>query len=281
MGESVMENTKLFRDHILKAEHLKTGYDKKVINEDMSLTIPDHTITVIIGSNGCGKSTLLKTFARLIPPMDGKILLDGSGYETMAPKKLAQIIGLLPQSPLVPEGIKVSDLISRGRYPYQEAFRGMTKEDYAAVDEAMEMMGVAEYANRNVDELSGGQRQRVWIAMALAQQTDILFLDEPTTYLDITYQVEILDLLTELNRKRRTTIVMVLHDINMSARYADYLFALWQGRLVAEGAPEEIVTEQLIRDVFRLECVVTKDPVSHSPFIVPKGRFHVDGDNRD
>ncbi|MBQ8093510.1 MAG: ABC transporter ATP-binding protein, partial [Clostridia bacterium] len=185
-----------------------------------------------------------------------------------------RIIGLLPQSPLVPEGIKVSDLISRGRYPYQEAFRGLTGEDYAAVDEAMEMMGVTEYADRNVDELSGGQRQRVWIAMALAQQTDILFLDEPTTYLDITYQVEILYLLTELNQKRKTTIVMVLHDINLSARYADYLFALRNGELIAEGSPEEIVSETLIRDVFRLKCVVTKDPVSGYPFIVPCGRFH-------
>ena len=262
------------KDHVLKAEHIQVGYDKKIIINDMSLKIPDHKITVIIGSNGCGKSTLLKTFARLLHPVKGKILLDDAEYSSMPPKKLARIIGLLPQSPLVPEGIKVSDLISRGRYPYQEAFRGLTGEDYAAVDEAMEMMGVTEYADRNVDELSGGQRQRVWIAMALAQQTDILFLDEPTTYLDITYQVEILDLLTELNQKRKTTIVMVLHDINLSARYADYLFALRNGELIAEGSPEEIVSETLIRDVFRLKCVVTKDPVSGSPFIVPCGRFH-------
>ena len=268
------------KNHILKAEHLQTGYEKKVIIEDLSITIPDHKITVIIGSNGCGKSTLLKTFARLIQPMKGSITLDGNGYSAFPPKKLAQIIGLLPQSPLVPEGIKVSDLISRGRYPYLETFRGMTKEDYAAVDEAMEMMGVTEFADRNVDELSGGQRQRVWIAMALAQQTDILFLDEPTTYLDITYQVEILDLLTELNQKRGTTIVMVLHDINLSARYADYLFALRSGTLVAEGSPAEVVTEELIRKVFRLECVVTRDPVSSSPFIVPKGRFYNAGQKK-
>ena len=265
---------KIAKDHVLQAASLQTGYEKKVIIEDMSLTIPDHKITVIIGSNGCGKSTLLKTFSRLIRPMKGNILLDGQGYDGMPPKKLAQQIGLLPQSPLVPEGIKVSDLIARGRYPYQEGFRGMSKEDFAAVDEAMEMMGVSEYADRNVDELSGGQRQRVWIAMALAQQTDILFLDEPTTYLDITYQVEILDLLTELNRTRKTTIVMVLHDINLSARYADYLFALRDGELVAQGTPEEVISEELIQKVFRLDCVVTKDPVSHSPFIVPKGRFY-------
>ena len=267
-----MENQLTAKDHILKAEHLKTGYDKKIIIEDLSIVIPDHKISVIIGSNGCGKSTLLKTFARLLPPMDGSVLLDGYGYDHYAPKKLARVIGLLPQSPLVPEGIRVSDLISRGRYPYMEPFRGMQKEDFAAVDEAMEMMGVTEFADRNVDELSGGQRQRVWIAMALAQQTDILFLDEPTTYLDITYQVEILDLLTELNRRKKTTIVMVLHDINLSSRYADHLFALRDGQLVAEGTPQEIISEELIRKIFRLPCVVTEDPVSGSPFIVPKSR---------
>lgn len=269
-----MEKRKTAQDHVLKAEHLQVGYDRKVIVEDMNITIPDHKISVIIGSNGCGKSTLLKSFARLIPPMKGEILLDARNYNSMQPKKLAQMIGLLPQSPLVPEGIKVSDLVSRGRYPYQEAFRGMTKEDFQAVDEAMEMMGVTEYADRNVDELSGGQRQRVWIAMTLAQQTDILFLDEPTTYLDITYQIEILDLLTELNRTKKTTIVMVLHDINLSARYADYLFALRGGKLVAAGTPEEIISEKLIQDIFHLDCVVIEDPVSHTPYIIPKGKYH-------
>ncbi len=264
-----------FTDHVLKAEHLETGYDKSVIIDDISLTIPDHKISVIIGANGCGKSTLLKSFARLLPAMDGQILLDGKAIHEQPTKKLAQTIGLLPQSPIVPEGITVSDLISRGRYPYQSALCGMTPEDYRAIDEAMEMMGVTEFAGRNVDSLSGGQRQRVWIAMALAQQTDILFLDEPTTFLDITYQIEILDLLTELNRKRHTTIVMVLHDINLSSRYADYLFALRDGSLIKEGTPREIISEELIREVFRLDCAVTDDPVSHTPFIVPKGRYHV------
>lgn len=167
------ENIKIAQDHVLKAEHLQVGYDKKIIVKDMNITIPDHKITVIIGSNGCGKSTLLKSFARLLPPQQGGIRLDGKSYGSMQPKQLARVIGLLPQSPLVPEGIKVSDLVARGRYPYQTAFRGMTKEDFRAVDEAMEMMGVTEYADRSVDELSGGQRQRVWIAMTLAQQTDI------------------------------------------------------------------------------------------------------------
>ena len=269
-----MEQKIVSAHHTLRAEHVKTGYDKRVIVEDMSITIPDHKISVIIGSNGCGKSTLLKTFARLLQPMDGKILLDDKGYQEMPAKQLAQILGLLPQSPLVPEGVKVSDLVSRGRYPYQTAFRGMSKEDYAAVDEAMEMMGVGQFADRNVEELSGGQRQRVWIAMALAQQTDILFLDEPTTYLDITYQVEILDLLTELNQNRNTTIVMVLHDLNLSARYADYLFAIKQGTLVAQGSPKEVITENLIREVFGLESRVILDPVSNAPMVLPIGRYH-------
>lgn len=265
------------QDHVLCARHLKTGYGGKVIIDDMDLTIPDHKISVIMGANGGGKSTLLKTAARLIRPMDGEILLDGKNYLSYDPKAFARIVGLLPQSPLVPEGVKVSDLISRGRYPYQEPFRGMSREDFEAVDEAMEMMGVQDFADRNVDELSGGQRQRVWIAMALAQETDILFLDEPTTYLDITYQVEILDLLTELNQKRRTTIVMVLHDINLSARYADHLIALKSGRLAAQGTPEQVVTEELIEEIFKLSCYVTRDPVAGSPFLVPRGRFHSGG----
>ena len=272
-----MPDNAISKNHVLAAEHLQTGYDKKVIVEDMTITIPDHRISVIIGSNGCGKSTLLKTFARLIAPMKGSILLDGKGYGDMHAKQLAQILGLLPQSPLVPEGVKVSDLVSRGRYPYQTTFRGMSKEDYAAVDEAMDMMGVTEFADRNVDELSGGQRQRVWIAMAGAQQTDILFLYEPTTYLDITYQVEILDLLTELNRKRNTTIVMVLHDLNFSARYADYLFAIKSGALVAQGSPKEVITEGLIKNIFNLDCKVIADPISGSPMVVPIGRYHSAG----
>ena len=185
------------------------------------------------------------------------------------------LFGLLPQSPIVPEGITVADLVSRGRFPYQSFLKGLGKGDYEAVEEALEIMGITDIANRCVDELSGGQRQRVWIAMALAQETDILLLDEPTTYLDITYQIEILDLLTDLNQKKGTTIVMVLHDINLSARYADYIFALHKGKLISEGEPNKIITENLIKDVFDLDCAVINDPVSGTPFIVPKGRHHV------
>jgi iron complex transport system ATP-binding protein len=259
----------------LKANYIQSGYDKKIILDGIDIAIPNNKISVIIGANACGKSTLLKTLARLIKPTSGEILLDGKRISEMPPKQLAQVLGLLPQSPVVPEGITVADLVGRGRFPYQSFFKGLGKKDYEAVEEALEIMGISELANSCVDQLSGGQRQRVWIAMALAQQTDILLLDEPTTYLDITYQVEILDLLTDLNRKRGTTIVMVLHDINLSARYADYIFALHKGNLIAEGSPPEIITETLIKQVFDLDCSVIKDPVSGSPFIVPKGRYHV------
>lgn len=260
---------------IMKVEHVTSGYGEQMILNDISLEIPSHQISIIIGANGCGKSTLLKTMARLIHPTSGHVTLNNKPITNMAPKRLARVLGMLPQSPIVPEGITVSDLVGRGRYPYQSFMKGWSQDDYEAVAEAMEMMNITEFADRPIDELSGGQRQRVWIAMALAQQTDILFLDEPTTFLDITYQVEILDLLTDLNRKFGTTIVMVLHDINLSARYADYLFALKQGRLVAEGKPADIITSDLIHQVFNLRCSIMVDPVSGSPSVVPIGRHHV------
>lgn len=260
------------------ASNLVAGYDKKIIVNNMDVVIPQNKISVIIGANACGKSTLLKTLARLIKPESGEIVLDGKQIREIPPKQLARELGLLPQSPVVPEGITVSDLVSRGRFPYQSFLKGLDKKDYEAVEEALDIMGITELANRSVDELSGGQRQRVWIAMALAQQTDILLLDEPTTYLDITYQVEILDLLTDLNQKRGTTIVMVLHDINLSARYADYIFAVKNGNLISEGSPSEVITEDLMKEVFGLSCKVIEDPVSCSPFIVPKGRHHVNAE---
>lgn len=260
---------------IFKASNLISGYDNKIIVNGIDIAIPSNKISVIIGANACGKSTLLKTLARLIKPTSGEIVLDGKQISQVPPKQLAQVLGLLPQSPIVPEGITVSDLVSRGRYPYQSLLKGMGKKDYEAVEEALNIMGITELANRSVDELSGGQRQRVWIAMALAQQTDILLLDEPTTYLDIAYQVEILDLLTDLNRKRGTTIVMVLHDINLTARYADYIFAVHKGRLVSQGTPSEVISEDMMKQVFGLDCTVINDPISDSPLIVPKGRYYV------
>lgn len=267
--------------HTLQAKNLKAGYNKTVIIDGIDVTIPSNKISVIIGSNGCGKSTLLKNFARLIKPFDGEILLDGAGYDKMHSKDLAKIIGLLPQSPMVPESITVYDLVARGRYPYQKPFSQLTSEDQEAIEEAMEMMGVSKLRDQFVEELSGGQRQRVWIAMALAQQTDILFLDEPTTFLDISYQVQILELLKNLNEKKGTTIVMVLHDINLASRYADCLFAMKNGELIAAGSPEDILNEELMLRVFNLECILMKDPVSGSPFIVPKGRAHLRPESQD
>ena len=261
-------------DSILTAERLAVGYNHKTIVSNVSMTIPQNKISVILGANGCGKSTLLKTFARLLSPQNGQIILDGKQVSEFPSRQLAKKLGLLPQSPVVPEGIRVMDLVSRGRFPYRQFLKSMSKEDFAAVEEAMEIMGITELADRAVDELSGGQRQRVWIALALAQQTDILLLDEPTTFLDIAYQIEILDMLTDLNRKHKTTIVMVLHDINLSARYADYLFAMKKGKLVAEGTPDEIITPELMEEVYGLACDVITDPVSQSPMILPKGRHY-------
>lgn len=261
--------------HDFQAEQIVAGYDHKTVIQGVSLAIPSNKISVIIGANASGKSTLLKTLARLLKPESGKIMLDGESIVKIPSKQLARTLGLLPQSPIVPEGISVADLVGRGRFPHQSLFRGWTKKDYEAVAEAMSIMDITELANRNIDELSGGQRQRVWIAMALAQQTDILFLDEPTTFLDITYQVEILDLLTDINRKHGTTIVMVLHDINLSARYADYIVALHDGKLIAEGKPSDVVTSTLVKDIFGLDCIVVKDPISGSPSVVPIGRHHV------
>lgn len=263
--------------HTFQAKKLVSGYDSNMILDHTSLHIPSNQISVIIGANGCGKSTLLKTLARLIKTTSGEVLLDNRPIHSIPSKQLARVIGLLPQSPIVPEGITVVDLVGRGRFPHQSLLGSWNQKDYEAVTEAMEIMKITEFANRNIDELSGGQRQRVWIAMALAQQTDILFLDEPTTFLDITYQIEILDLLTDLNRKYGTTIVMVLHDINLSARYADYLFAMREGKLIAEGKPSEIVTSHLIKQVFGLDCTIIQDPISNSPSVIPIGRYHGSG----
>ena len=260
--------------HTIQTTNLHAGYDDKPILKDVSLTVPSGKISIIIGSNGCGKSTLLKTMARLLKPTSGDVLLNEQSVYKIPSKQLARTVGLLPQSPIVPEGITVADLVGRGRFPHQTMFSSWSKKDYEAVATALNMMKISEFADCHIDELSGGQRQRVWIAMALAQQTDILFLDEPTTYLDITYQIEILDLLKDLNATYGTTIVMVLHDINLSARYADYMFAVKDGQLLAEGAPSDILTSELIYETFQLPCKVINDPVSNTPLILPLSRYH-------
>ncbi|WP_435298987.1 ABC transporter ATP-binding protein [Timonella sp. A28] len=260
--------------HVLAAESVTLGYDKTRIIEDLTLTIPQGKITVLVGPNACGKSTLLKGYSRLLTPNAGTILLDGTNINAMPSTRVARILGLLPQSPIAPEAITVADLVSRGRYPHQSWLRKTTAHDDRIVDEAMAAAGVIELAARPVDELSGGQRQRVWIAMALAQQTDVLLLDEPTTYLDIAYQIEVLDLLMELNRERGTTIVMVLHELSLACRYADHLVAMSKGRIIAAGRPTDIVTADLVRDVFGIDSLVVSDPISHTPTIVPFSRHH-------
>ncbi|MFJ8769811.1 ABC transporter ATP-binding protein [Streptomyces clavifer] len=260
--------------HTLATEDLELGYGDRAVIEGLDLTLAAGRITVIVGANACGKSTLLRAMCRLLVPRTGRVLLDGKEVHRTPAKELARTLGLLPQSPVTPEGITVLDLVGRGRHPHQRAFSRWTAEDDAAVAAALEATHTTDLMDRAVDELSGGQRQRVWIAMALAQQTDLLLLDEPTTFLDISHQIEVLDLLTDLNRSRGTTIVMVLHDLNLAARYADRLIALASGRLHASGTPGEVMIEDTIRAVYGMESRVIEDPVSGKPLVLPIGRHH-------
>ncbi|WP_328188885.1 ABC transporter ATP-binding protein [Marinobacter sp. OP 3.4] len=258
----------------LSAEGLTLAYGDRTIVSALDLVVPSGRITAIIGANGCGKSTLLRALSRLIAPRAGQVVLDGKTLHSRGSKEVARMLGLLPQGPVAPEGIAVADLVGRGRHPHQRPLARWSTRDYEVVAEALEATGTSDLADRPMDELSGGQRQRVWIAMALAQETDILLLDEPTTFLDVAHQIEVLDLLTDLNRERGTTIVMVLHDMNLAARYADHLFALRDGRIVADGAPRDILTRELIGEVFDLDAVVIDDPVSGAPIVLPRGRHH-------
>lgn len=258
----------------LVAEHVTLAYDDRIIVEDLSVEIPTGQVTVIVGANACGKSTLLRALARLLTPRSGTVLLDGEAIRSTPTREVAQKLGILPQQPISPDGIVVSDLVARGRHPHQRWFRQWSNEDQEAVDRALADTRTSELADRSVDELSGGQRQRVWIAMALAQGTDILLLDEPTTFLDLAHQVEVLDLLAELNAERGRTIVCVLHDLNLASRYAHHLVAMRAGEIVAQGAPSDIVTEATVRDVFGLESRIVTDPIAGSPMVVPIGRVH-------
>lgn len=255
----------------LEAKNVTIQYDQRVISQNLSIEIPDQSFTAIIGPNACGKSTLLRTLSNLIKPSEGHVILDGKKINTFKSKEVAKKLGLLPQSSIAPDGITVANLIARGRYPYQNLFQQWTDEDEQAVLTAMELTQTTELANRYVDELSGGQRQRVWVAMVLAQQTSLLLLDEPTTYLDIAHQIELLELFTDLN-ERGHTIVAVLHDLNQAARYASHLIAMKAGKVIARGKPSDIVTEELIEEVFGLKCKIIQDPVTDTPLIVPLGR---------
>jgi iron complex transport system ATP-binding protein len=260
--------------HTLTIENLTLGYGNRNVIEKLDLTIPPGRVTAIVGANACGKSTLLRSMSRLLAPRTGRVILDGKEVHRTPAKQLARTLGLLPQSPIAPEGITVADLVGRGRHPHQGMFARWSREDDSAVAEALDATETAALADRQVDELSGGQRQRVWIAMALAQHTDLLLLDEPTTFLDVSHQIEVLDLLTDLNQQRGTTIVMVLHDLNMAARYSDHLIALADGTLHAAGEPAEVLTEDTVRAVFGLESQVITDPTSGKPLMLPLGRHH-------
>ncbi|SFR57491.1 ABC transporter ATP-binding protein [Microbacterium azadirachtae] len=255
--------------HTLEARNLTVGYDADPVIDGLDLALPASGITMIVGGNGCGKSTLLRTLARLLKPRTGSVLLDGSAIAQLPTKEVARIVGLLPQAPVAPDGIRVSDLVDRGRTPHRGWLGGRDRRDDEVVADALHVTGMAEFAERTIDELSGGQRQRAWVAMALAQEPDILLLDEPTTYLDLAHQVELLQLLVRLSRERGTQVVVVMHELNLATRYADHLIAMRDGRVVAEGAPGDVVTVELLRDVFDLEAVVVPDPIAGTPMIVP------------
>ncbi|WP_306341589.1 ABC transporter ATP-binding protein [Pilimelia anulata] len=258
----------------LRAEGLTLGYGDRTIVDGLDLDLPPGRVTTIVGANACGKSTLLKALARLLPPRAGGVLLDGRAIHRLRGAEVARQLGILPQSPVAPDGLTVVDLVTRGRAPHQAWWRQWGRGDEEAVTEALAATGMTDLADRMVDELSGGQRQRAWIAMAIAQDTPILLLDEPTTFLDIAHQIDVLDLVLDLNRRRGRTVAMVLHDINQACRYADHLVAMKNGVIVATGAPADIVTTALIEEVFDLDCRIVPDPVSRTPLIVPIGRHH-------
>ncbi|WP_445256108.1 ABC transporter ATP-binding protein [Nocardioides aurantiacus] len=256
----------------LRTEHVTLGYGDRAVVTNLTTAVPDGQVSVIVGANACGKSTLLRGMARLLRPSGGAVLLDGQAIASLPSRQVARTLGLLPQNPVTPEGVSVVDLVGRGRHPHQGALRRWSSADEEAVAEALRLTDTLDLAERLVDELSGGQRQRVWIAMALAQQTELLLLDEPTTYLDVAHQVEVLDLLADLNETRGTTIVMVLHDLNLAARYADHLVAMREGRVVAAGPPATVITEHCVSEVFGMGCRVVEDPVTGTPMVVPLGR---------
>ncbi|MFD4643447.1 ABC transporter ATP-binding protein [Lentzea sp. NPDC058436] len=258
----------------LGAEGVTVGYGERVVLDNLDVAIPTGVITTVIGPNGCGKSTLLRTLSRLLKPRQGTVLLDGHDIARLKTKDVAKRMGLLPQTPIAPEGLTVADLVARGRHPHQSWVRQWSSDDADVVAKALHMTGVADLAHRPVDSLSGGQRQRVWISMTLAQGTDLLLLDEPTTYLDLAHAIDVIDLVDDLHESG-CTIVMVLHDLNLAVRYSDNLIVMRSGSIVAQGHPSEVITSELLLDTFGLQAKVIDDPVSERPLIVPIGRTHV------
>ncbi|MEV8639272.1 ABC transporter ATP-binding protein [Streptosporangium sp. NPDC051023] len=262
----------------LRAVGVKLGYGDRVIVDELDLGIEAGTVTTIIGPNGCGKSTLLRALGRLLKPSGGEVLLDGKRIDRMPTREVAKILGVLPQAPTAPEGLTVADLVARGRHPHQTWYRQWSSGDESAVNEALSMTGLLDLGERPLEELSGGQRQRAWISMALAQGTDLLLLDEPTTFLDLAHQIEVLELVRRLHDELGRTVVMVLHDLNLAARYTDNLVAMRDGRVVAAGPPGDVLTEGLLAEVFDLAAKVIEDPVTGTPLVVPIGPLPAAGE---
>ncbi|MFC5730576.1 MULTISPECIES: ABC transporter ATP-binding protein [Nocardioides] len=256
----------------INAEGVTLGYKGRRVIDGLDLVIPPGRVTAIVGPNACGKSTLLRGLARLHPLDGGRVTVDGQDARSLSRRQLARLVGVLPQTSIAPDGVRVAELVGRGRFPHQGWFGRHTSDDDEVVMRSLVATGVADLAERRLEELSGGQRQRVWIAMVLAQQTSAVLLDEPTTYLDVTHQLELLDLLSDLNEERGTTVVMVLHELNHAARYADHLVVMSRGRVVAEGDPGDVLTVDSVRDAFGLDAEVVVDPVTGGPLVVPKGR---------
>ncbi|MGO3326877.1 ABC transporter ATP-binding protein [Gordonia sp. (in: high G+C Gram-positive bacteria)] len=255
----------------LGARSVSSGYGGRSVIDDLDLDVPTGVVTTIIGPNGCGKSTLLRTLARLIKPSAGSVVLDGKDIAEYRTKEVATKLGLLPQSPIAPEGLTVADLVARGRHPHQSWIRQWSSTDEDIVDAVLTQTGIRDLADRTVDSLSGGQRQRVWISMTLAQGTDLLLLDEPTTFLDLSHALDVLDLVNDLHEEGRT-VLMVLHDLNLAVRYSDNLVAMKDGDVIEQGPPSKVITEELLFEVFGLRSRVVEDPVSDRPMIVPIGR---------
>jgi iron complex transport system ATP-binding protein len=259
----------------LAANNLTLGYGENIIIDDLDIIIPKGEITVLIGGNGCGKSTLLRSLARLLKPKGGNVILNGEDIAKMRTKEVAQKLAILPQSPVAPEGLTVYELVKQGRHPYRGLIKQWSNEDEEAVHQALKSTNMLRLKDRSVDSLSGGQRQRAWIALTLAQQTDIILLDEPTTYLDMTHQIDVLDLLFDLNERNGHTIAMVLHDLNLASRYAHHIVAIKDKKVYAQGKPEEIITSELVEEVFQMKCNIANDPLFGTPMCIPHGKGRV------